>query len=161
MESFGYDVDNRLKSYNANPLTYDNSDNLTKMADGSTLAYDNASQITSKTVSGVATNYGFNTRGDRTSAGSTTYAYDQANRLTNYNSGAGTYAYDGDGLRTSKTVGGATKQFVYDIAEGLSQVLSDGTNSYIYGPGGVPVEQVNGSTVTYLHQDQLGSKRAY
>ena len=52
-----------------------------------------------------------------------------------------------------------TKKFVYDLAEGLSQVLSDGTNTYVYGPGGVPVEQINGSTVTYLHQDQLGSTR--
>ena len=73
--------------------------------------------------SGAATTYGYNTRGDRTSAGATTYAYDQANRLTNYNSGAGTYAYDGDGFAKSKTVGGTTKQFLYDIAEGLSQVL--------------------------------------
>ncbi|MFZ0226571.1 MAG: RHS repeat-associated core domain-containing protein [Mycobacterium sp.] len=30
---------------------------------------------------------------------------------------------------------------------------------YIYGPGGTPVEQINGSTVTYLSQDQLGSTR--
>jgi RHS repeat-associated protein len=158
-ESFGYDANNRLTSYNANPLTYDNSDNITKMADGSTLAYDDASQITSKTVGGVPTTYGYNPRGNRTSAGSVTYAYDQANRLTNYNSGAGTYTYDGDGLRASKTVAGNTSQFVYDIVEGLPLVLSDGANNYIYGPGGVPVSQINGSTVTYLHQDQLGSTR--
>jgi hypothetical protein len=32
---------------------------------------------------------------------------------------------------------------------------------YIYGPGGVPVEQINNSTgvVTYLHHDQAGSTR--
>jgi hypothetical protein len=28
---------------------------------------------------------------------------------------------------------------------------------YIYGPGGVPVEQItSGGTVTYLHHDQQG-----
>ena len=98
-------MNNRLNSYNSKPLTYDNSDNVTKMADGSTLAYDNASQITSKTVAGAATTYGYNTRGDRTSAGAITYAYDQANRLTNYNGGVGTYAYDGDGCESQKPSG--------------------------------------------------------
>jgi RHS repeat-associated protein len=29
--------------------------------------------------------------------------------------------------------------------------------SYIYGPGGLPVEQIAGSTTTYLHHDQIGS----
>lgn len=27
---------------------------------------------------------------------------------------------------------------------------------YIYGPGGLPVEQIVGSTTTYLHHDQIG-----
>ena len=30
---------------------------------------------------------------------------------------------------------------------------------YIYGPGGLPVEQIAGSTTLYLHHDQLGSTR--
>ena len=47
------------------------------------------------------------------------------------------------------------------MAEGLTLILSDGTNSYIYGPGGLPVEQINNSSgaVTYLHHDQAGSTR--
>ena len=47
------------------------------------------------------------------------------------------------------------------MAEELPLILSDGTNSYIYGPGGLPVEQINNSTgaVTYLHHDQAGSTR--
>ena len=35
----------------------------------------------------------------------TTYTYDQANRLTDYN-GVGQYEYNGDGLRMYKGVGG-------------------------------------------------------
>ncbi len=40
-------------------------------------------------------------------------------------------------------------------------LLSDGTNSYIYGPNNLPIEQVNNSsgTVLYLHHDQLSSTR--
>ncbi len=38
--------------------------------------------------------------------------------------------------------------------------LSDGTNTYIYGPGGLPFEQVDGAgNVTYLHHDHGGSTR--
>ena len=49
----------------------------------------------------------------------------------------------------------------WDTTEELPSILSDGTNSYIYGPGGLPIEQINNSTgtVTYLHHDQPGSTR--
>ncbi len=46
------------------------------------------------------------------------------------------------------------------MAEELPLILSDGTNSYIYGPDGMPIEQISsGGTVTYLHHDQQGSTR--
>jgi RHS repeat-associated protein len=40
-------------------------------------------------------------------------------------------------------------------------ILNDGTDSFVYGPGDVPVEQINNSTaaVSYLHHDQAGSTR--
>jgi RHS repeat-associated protein len=157
-ETFGYDVNNRINTYNANTLSHDNANNVTTMTNGATLAYDDASQITTKTVGGVPTTYTFDTRGNRTTAGSTTYGYDQDSRLTDFN-GVATYEYDGDGLRTEKTVSSTTSAFVYDVAEGMSQILRDGTNSYVYGPGGVAVSQITGTTVTNLQQDQLGSTR--
>jgi RHS repeat-associated protein len=40
-------------------------------------------------------------------------------------------------------------------------ILNDGTSSYIYGPGGLPVEQVSSAgTTSFLHHDQQGSTRA-
>jgi RHS repeat-associated protein len=49
---------------------------------------------------------------------------------------------------------------VYDTAEGMPRILTDGAAYYLYGPDGVPFEQVTtGGTVTYLHADQLGSIR--
>ena len=43
----------------------------------------------------------------------------------------------------------------------LPLLLSDGNNSYIYGPGDTPIEQISsGGTPTYLLSDQLGSTRA-
>ncbi len=78
--------------------------------------------------------------------------------MTSFGSSAG-YAYDGGGLRTSKTVSATTNNFTYDTAEGLPLVLDDGTNAYVYGPGGMALEQVNSSAPIYLHLDQLGSTR--
>lgn len=107
--------------------------------------------------------YGYDNRGNRTSmptpTGSVTLGYDQENRLTGYGAAAA-YAYNGDGLRMSKTVSGATTQFAWDAAEGLPLLLTDGANNYVYGPGGRLIEQVTtAGTVTYAHQDQLGSTR--
>lgn len=101
--------------------------------------------------------------GERSGIGGTsaTYGYDQADRLTSYGSGStsATYTYNGDGLRTNKAVNGVTQPEVWDLAEGMPIMLTDGTNSYVTGPDGLPIEQVNGTGVTYLYQDQLGSTR--
>src|ERR1700684_839215 len=71
------------------------------------------------------------------------------------------YAYNGDGLRTSETISGTTTYLAWDLAESLPLILNDGTNNYIYGPSGLPVEQINNTTGTalYLHHDQQGSTR--
>jgi YD repeat-containing protein len=110
------------------------------------------------------TSYGYNADGDRTSAtdsitGTTTTGYDQFDRLTSYTAGStnATYAYNGDGLRQSKTIHGTTTQETWDQAEGLPLLIQDGTTSEIYGPDGLPLEQITGSgTVSYDVHDQLG-----
>jgi len=70
------------------------------------------------------------------------------------------YAYDGDGLRAGKTVGGTAAAETWDVAEGLPTLLQDGATRYIAGPGGTPIEQVDGAgTVRFYLQDHLGSVR--
>ena len=70
------------------------------------------------------------------------------------------YTYDGTGLLASRTTAAGTQSFTWDEALGTPLILSDGTNSYIYGPGGVPIEQISsGGQVDYLAQDALGSTR--
>jgi YD repeat-containing protein len=99
---------------------------------------------------------------------STTYGYDQSGNLKSVERPKegevseikDSYAYDGNGLRASQTITATTTYMVWDMAEPLPLLLADGTNSYIYGPGGLPVEQVaSGGTITYLHHDQQGSTR--
>jgi len=151
----------------AQPLGYDAADNLTQM--GSTQqAFNAADELcwTAATTSSCATpptgatTYSYDTRGNRAqvvppAGGSTTLAYDQANRLTSHTAAATTtYGYNGDGLRMSKSAG-TTTQYLWDGAS----LIKDGSTAYVYGPGGVPLEQVSGTTVLWLHHDQLGSTR--
>jgi hypothetical protein len=61
----------------------------------------------------------------------------------------------------SKTVAAVVQPFTWNVAQGLPLLLRDDTTSFVYGPGGQPLEQVDGSgIVSYFHQDQLGSTRA-
>ncbi len=97
----------------------------------------------------------------------TTYKYDQAGNLTAVEKPkAGetpaiteSYGYDGGGLRTSQTVSGTTAHLTWDQSGELPLLLNDGSTSYIYGPGGLPVEQISGTTPSFYHHDQLGSTR--
>jgi RHS repeat-associated protein len=57
-------------------------------------------------------------------------------------------------------VNGTTSHFAYDLSSGTPLILTDGTTDYVYGPGGLPIEQVTSSgSPIYLAQDQLGSTR--
>jgi RHS repeat-associated protein len=160
-ESLNYDQNNQLSAYNGQSLSYDNAGNLTTTDTGSTISYNNANEITGVTTAGVTTPYGYDPEGARISVGSSNYSYNDVNEMTAFSNGStsASYEYSGDGERVQKTVNGTTNHFVYDDVSGNSLILSDGTNDYIYGPNGMPIEQINGSNVTYMHQDQLGSTR--
>lgn len=87
--------------------------------------------------------------------GVNTYTYDPANRLNTVN-GTTSYAYTGLGDRIQQMVDSTTTTYVLDLNMGLTQVLDDGTNAYIYGKG--RVAQVN-TTTQYFLSDALGSVR--
>lgn len=48
---------------------------------------------------------------------------------------------------------------MWDIAGSLPLLLKDGTTAYVYGPGGLPLEQVGSSATYWYHHDQVGSTR--
>jgi RHS repeat-associated protein len=72
-------------------------------------------------------------------------------------SGTTTFAYNGLGDRLQETVNGVTTTFTMDLAAGLTQVLSDGTYSYLYGAG--RIAQVSSTGREYFLGDALGSVR--
>jgi RHS repeat-associated protein len=157
----------------ASPYAYDNADNLTQNGANSQ-SFDAANQVC-WTGSGSgscasppagATTYSYNERGDRTSAKPTSgpatlLSYDQADRLTHYAAGSASasYSYNGDGLRMSKTVGKATTGFAWDANVEMPLLLQAGKTSYVYGPEGLPLEQISKSKPEWLHHDQIGSTR--
>jgi RHS repeat-associated protein len=166
--SYEYDANSRLTKGAGIVYEYDSANNPTKIGAG-TYKYNSRDEL----ETGPSLTYTYNEEGERikttTATGpATSYGYDQAGNLISVErpkEGEVTeikdsYAYNGDGLRVSQTIAGTTTYMAWDTAEELPLLLSDQTNSYIYGPGGLPVEQISsGGTTTYLHHDQQGSTR--
>ena len=165
---YTYDEDNRVTKAGSTKYKYDAADNPTEEG-SSTNTYNEGDEL----EKGTGETYIDDELGERTkttpgSGPATTYGYDQTGNLTlverpkegeiaKIEDG---YAYNGEGLRTSQTVSGATSYLAWDMAEELPLILSDGTNSYIYGPGGLAIEQINSENKPlYLHHDQQGSTR--
>ncbi len=120
-------------------------------------------------INGKTLNYdpNGNLLGDPTAAlGSTSYQFDQKNRLTAATNAqyTSTYTYDPFSRRASKTVNGVTTSFVDDgnreIAEynGATEI-----SHYIYGADSTPIlrEVFNGASTVqgsyWVHTDALGS----
>jgi RHS repeat-associated protein len=173
--AFSYDENSRLtKGPSGAAYKYDAANNPTEI-EGNTYTYNAGHELEKAANSKKETldTYTFNEVGQRTkttpaSGPATTYGYDQAGQLTSVERPKegeapeikDSYTYNGDDLRASQTINGSTSYLTWDTAETeLPLILSDGTNSFIYGPEG-PIEQIASSgPVTYLHHDQQGSTR--
>jgi RHS repeat-associated protein len=134
---------------------------MTVAGNTTTSAYDHNDRITSVTPPSPASviNYTWDDNGDLTARGSDSFSWDYEDRMVSatVNSVTTTFAYRGDGLRNSRTVGGNTTTFTWDIAAGLPVVLDDG-NQYVYGAG--LVSQKQGGNWYYYLADGLGSTMA-
>ena len=180
----GYTTDQQLGGVTSGgsttPYAYNAAGEPTT-AGGNTQAFDPAGQIcwtlpnaTSGNACGSAptgaTVYGFDPQGDLTSATpasgtATSYTYNQADQLTHYSGpgAAASYTYDGQGLRVGKTTGSTSTAYTWSIGQ-TPELLSDGTTDYLYGPGGLPIEQLAAAgpastSLWYLH-DAAGETRA-
>jgi RHS repeat-associated protein len=161
---YTYDSNNRLTQGAGVNYEYNKANSPTKIGSGS-YTYSTADEL----ETGPSMTYTYNEDGQRTkttptTGTATTYGYDQAGNLTTIERGTevnDSYTYDGNNLRASQTISGTTTYLAWDTAEELPLLLSDGTNSYIYGPSNQPIEQINNTTsaVLYLHHDQQGSTR--
>ena len=163
-----YDENNRVTKYGTTEYKYDSANNPTK--EGSNTNTFNEDDELEKAT---GASYSYDELGERTKSTpekgpATTYGYDQASDLTSVErpkEGETTkiedsYAYNGEALRTSETISGTTSYLAWDMAEELPLILANGTYSFIYGPGDLPIEQINTEgKAAYLHHDQAGSTR--
>ncbi|HWX45200.1 MAG TPA: RHS repeat-associated core domain-containing protein [Solirubrobacteraceae bacterium] len=163
-----YDEDNRVTKYGSTEYKYDAANNPTQEA-SSENTYNEGDEL----EKGTGVTYSYDELGERTktkpSTGPvTSYGYDQAGELTSVERPKegetaeikDSYEYNGEGLRTAQTINGTTTYLVWNVAEKLPLILGDGTDSYIYGPDGYPIEQINSKNEPlYLHHDQQGSTR--
>lgn len=170
LTNYEYDQNSRLAKAGPTSYEYDPANNPTKQGTNA-YTFSNASELE---TGPSTTKYTYNEQGQRTkttpaTGPATSYGYDQAGNLksvTRPEEGAtpkieDSYAYDGSSLRASQTINGTTTYMAWDANERMPLLLTDGTNSYIYGPSNFAIEQINNSTgaVTYLHHDQAGSTR--
>ncbi len=137
--------------------TYDAVGNRLTQNDNGTLTnytYDIANRLTNVN----AQVYTWDNNGNLTNDGTRTYTYTQANRVTQIISGTNTYAfaYNGLGDRLRQTINGAPTNYALDLNAGLTQVLSDGSATYLYGNGRIAQQQ---TSMQYFGADGLGSVR--
>jgi len=131
--AYTYDGLNRLTGATETPGTtyaysYDLAGNRTTVRENGTLVadlqYNDANQVIG---------WSYDAAGNLLSDGTITRSYDALNRLvTQAEEGRSMlrpYAYNGDGVLVSD----GTTTSVQDLAAPLSQVLSDGTATYVYG----------------------------
>jgi len=117
--------------------------------------YDTANRLIN--VNGVA--YTWDANGNLLNDGVYTYTYDAADRLITTTQGANTYTfkYNGLGDRVKQTANGIVTTYTLDLNAGLTQVLADGTNTYLYGLTRIGEQQPGG--FAYHLPDALGSVR--
>jgi hypothetical protein len=118
--------------------------------------YDIANRLTN--VGAQA--YTWDNNGNLLNDGVFTYTYDFANRLSTLKQGTSltyTYTYNGLGDRFKQVVNGVATTCALNLNAGLTQVLADGTNTYLYGNG--RIAPYTGTTPAYFVGDGLGSVR--
>jgi len=151
-ENYTYDaVGNRTASHLSASYSYQPFNKLTSTANA-TYSYDNNGNLISKTDS----------------SGSTTFGYDEDNRLKQVAIPSGPtvdYKYDGLGRRIQRTTsGGANERYVYDGADALIDLNADWSvaTTYFNGPGIDNHLRQTSSTagVSYFLADHLGSTSA-
>jgi RHS repeat-associated protein len=148
VETYTYDeVGNRLSSLGVSPYVYNDSNQLISKPDA-TYSYDNNGNLLSKSDAG----------------GTTSYGWDPENRLASVtlpgSGGTVSFLYDPFGRRIYKSSPMNTTIFVYDGANAIEEVDSEGSLLALYTHGlGVdePLAMLRGGAVSYYQADGLGS----
>jgi len=129
--------------------------NQTTKAQTTNYTYDSANRLAS--ANELA--YQWDDNGNMLNDGTSTYSYNSANRLIGVTGNQQTisYKYNGLGDRLQQISNGTATDYTVDINSGLTQVLDDGSNKYLYGAG--RIAQIAETQTGYFLPDALGSMR--
>lgn len=146
--------------------TYDPMGNrLTMTEDGvvTSYGYDDADRLTSRTQGATVTNYTWDADGNLLTKGDQTFTWNAIGKLASWTDGvaAASYVYNGDGVRVSQTENSTTTNYLQDLAAGMAIVLreTEGSNAIDYVYGLDLISQNDGTDISYLLADGLGSTR--
>jgi RHS repeat-associated protein len=142
-------------------------ESLNYTADGQRCWSNLASSVTTQACGSAptgSTQYAWNTYGQLCGAGTTSVAATCTTTGSTYTG----YTYDGNNVRMTSTTNSVATKFDWDTVTGGSTPLdiSDGTNSYIYGPllfgGTAPIEQISSTgTVSFMASTQSGVQAVF
>jgi RHS repeat-associated protein len=168
-KNFGYDNVDRLTGVTGSSTenyAFDSVGNRTSSNLSATYAYQPNNRLTNTATA----SYAYNVNGNMTSmtdtSGTTNYVWDYENRLKQATKPNGTivnFKYDALGRRSERNVNGTVwTKFTYDGQDVMLDQNSDGTMvRYLNGLGiDNKLRVQNGTTVSYLLSDHLGSTTA-
>lgn len=95
----------------------------------------------------------YDAAGNLLNDGSQTYTYDALNRVLSV--GTTTNTYNGDSTLVAQTQNSLTTHYVHDLAAPLSQILSDGTQRYVYGTPAERLSAQHNTTRTWYRVDTV------
>jgi RHS repeat-associated protein len=149
--TYGYDADGRVTSKNGTLAAIA----LPTSVSGNTFNADNGMTA----FGGASLSYDAN--GNLTNDGTNTYTWDARNHLTAI-SGAATasFTYDAFGRRVSKTIAGASTQFLYDIFNSVQEIQAGAPSANLLN--GLNIDEYltrtdSSNNVSTLLTDALGS----
>ncbi|MFH1809732.1 MAG: RHS repeat-associated core domain-containing protein, partial [Pseudomonadota bacterium] len=127
-----------------------------ELATAVTQSFDAASQVVTSTYDAL---------GRLLDDGARTYVWDLASRMLSYTEGGNTvsFTYDGAGMRTSRTEGGVTRDYVWNHALGLSSVAIEREHAadlryYVHTPSGSLLYSVEADgSRRFFHFDEMGN----
>ncbi len=168
-KTFSYDALDRLTTaggpWGSLSWTYDNVGNrTTQVENGATSNYTyQAGTNRLQSVSGPSPlSFTLDANGSTTSENAKAYTYNQNNRLIKAaESGTtkGQYTYNANGQRATKTAGGSTRVFHYDLAGQLiaeSSAAGSLIAEYAWLDG-QPLSKIDSGGTRYIHTDHLGT----
>jgi len=129
--------------------------NQTTKAQTTNYVYDAANRL----LNANELAYQWDDNGNMLNDDTSTYTYNSSNRLIGVTGNQQTisYKYNGLGDRLQQISTGTATNYTVDINSGLTQVLDDGTNKYLYG--NQRIAQIAPTQTGYFLADALGSMR--